>query len=304
MIIKERDSYLAVFDILLTVTLLSNNFNDELERDGARVIDFVANAFKLDERMLEECHRVIPDDLTMLSTIQDAEAFLSNRGYEEFPKQGNLLYLKAEAILKLNNIFNFYDNQHFNQQYFDYQYLRPYFASIRYRELESSSVKGNVLINRTVALMLALGIGCKQNIKSAIYRLKQCAYWGDISSSRYLSYLYELEKDEKNAKHFADLYTLEQLLLEGRTMIPPEMKNKYDEGAQKAFELIASIRQDIVLSFNQQEINYSFVEVMLMDSLDYYTKMQLVNRYNSQEWKEFTNSSSDPNKRLGFNKKG
>ena len=304
MIIKERDNYLAVFDILLTVTMLSNDFNDELEKDTEKVIDFVGKAFKLDDKTIEECRKVVPDDLTVLSTTLDVEAFLSNKGYLEYPKIGNLLYLKLEAILKLNNIYNIYDNEQFNQQYFDYEYLRPYFANIRYRELESSSIKGNVQVNRTVALMLALGIGTKQNVKSAIYRLKQCAYWGDISSLYYLSYLYEGQKDKKNAKMYADLAELGQLFLEGRTVIPQETKDKYDEETIKNYELISSIKQDIVLSYNQPAINYSFVEVMLMDKIDYYTKMHLVNNYNSQEWREFTNSSNDPNKKLGFVKQG
>ena len=304
MIIKERESYLALFDILLTVTMLSNDFNDELNKDAQKIIDFVGHAFKLDEKVLEECQRVVPDDLTVLSTTKDVEVFLSNGGYEEFPKISNLLYLKIEALQKLDNIYQLYDREQFNQQFFDYRFYRPYFAHIRYRELEASSVKGHVLINRTVALMLTLGIGCKQNVKSAIYRLKQCAYWGDVSSLYYLSYLYAQQKDQKNAKLFAALCELTPLLLEGRTLIPPELKEKYDDETKKKYELIASIKQDIVLSYDHPAINYSFVEVMLMDNLDYYTKMQLVNRYNSQEWREFTNSSSDPAKKLGFNTKG
>lgn len=302
MTVNERDNYLATFDILLITTMLSNDFNEELEHDTKKIIDFVGKAFHLDEEKVKKYQRVVPDDLTIIATTQDADAFLSNRGYLEYPDIGDLLYIKAEVLLKLDNIFNIYDKAQFNQHYFDYDYLRPYFANIRYRELESSSIKGNVVINRTVALLLALGIGCEKNVKSAIYRFKQCAYWGDVASLFYLSYLYQLENDEKNTKLFSELSKLGHYLLEGRTMIPE--KEKCDEEVHKEFELISSIKQDIVLSYDQSDINFSFVEVILMESVDYFTKMHLVNTYREQSWKEFTNSSYDPAKRLGFKVKG
>lgn len=302
MVLNERDNYLATFDILLITTMLSNDFNEELENDSKRIIDFIGEAFNLDEKAVKDLKKIVTDDLTILATTQDAEAFLSNRGYLEYPEISDLLYMKAEVIMKLDNIFNIYDKAQFNQHYFDYDYLRPYFADIRYRELESSSIKGNVVINRTVALLLALGVGCKKNIKSAIYRFKQCAYWGDVASLSYLSYLYKLEKDEKNAKLYGDLASLGHYLLEGRTMIPE--KDKYDEEVNKQYELISSIKQDIVLTYNESDINYSFLEAILMEGVDYFTKMQLVNNYREQTWKELTNSSYDPSKRLGFKVKG
>ena len=302
MVLNERDNYLATFDILLITTMLSNDFNEELEKDSKRIIDFIGEAFNLDEKAVKDLKKIVTDDLTILATTQDAEAFLSNRGYLEYPEISDLLYMKAEVIMKLDNIFNIYDKAQFNQHYFDYDYLRPYFADIRYRELESSSIKGNVVINRTVALLLALGVGCKKNIKSAIYRFKQCAYWGDVASLSYLSYLYKLEKDEKNAKLYGDLASLGHYLLEGRTMIPE--KDKYDEEVNKQYELISSIKQDIVLTYNESDINYSFLEAILMEGVDYFTKMQLVNNYREQTWKELTNSSYDPSKRLGFKVKG
>lgn len=301
--INKKENYLATFDILLTITMLSNEFNEELESNAKKVVSFIAEAFKLDQETTNNLQKVVPDDLTVLSIINDAEAFLNTSGYLEYPDIANLLYIKSEVLMKLNNIFNIFNNEQFNQYDFDYRHLRPYFANTRFNELEAASVKGNILINRTVALMLAMGIGVEKNVKSAIYRLKQCAYWGDVSSFYYLAYLYEQEEDEKNAKLYANLAILSKYLLEGRTLIPNEEQDQYDEETKRAFELIASIQQDVILAYRKAEIDYSLIEVILMDEIDYFVKMQFVNNYQKQQWKEFTNSSYDPSKKLGFNTK-
>ena len=301
---KEKHNFFAISVILLTTTMLSNSFNEQLEEDAIKVIDFIGNAFKLDEKEIKKYKALIPDDLTILSTTGDVDAYFGNNGDAEYPLIRDFLYLKAEAILKILNIYNLFASSTFNQHYFDYKYLRPYFSDIRFKELELSSVKGNIEINRTVAIMLAIGIGCDQDVEAAIYRFKQCAYWGDISSLLYLSYLYELKGDKENSELFLNLTHFEKQIMEGRTLISKEDKEKYEEKTLQTFIIISSIKQDIVLSYNVSDIDYSFVEVMLMDNIDYYTKLDCINNYRSQQWKEITNPSINPNKTLGFKIKG
>ena len=193
-------------------------------------------------------------------------------------------------------------NNSYYKSSFNYNHLRSYYAENRFNELQEASVLGYIDINRTTAIMLALGIGVKQNRESAIYRLKQCALWGDIASLYLLKALYQ--EDEKEAQIYKDLTLLSSYFLEGRTIIPKKDEGKYLKEAKELFAIISSVRQDIVLSLNITNIDYSFVEVLLLDKLDYYQKMAFINQYKEGTWKEISNSSNDPNKRLGFKVKG
>lgn len=304
MISTKKPNYLAVSNALLFSTMLSNNFNEALEQDTNKIIDFVSRAFKLDENNANKCKKLFSDELTILSTTKDVDAYLSNQGDQDYPEISDFLYLKSQVLLKINNIHDSFTKANFNQFYFDYSYLRSYYPEIRFKELEASSTKGNVDINRTVALMLVLGIGCEKNVESGIYRFKQCAYWGDASSFVFLAYLYETQKDEKNAKLYANLVGLRESLKEGRTLIPEILKPKYDNLTIQTYQIIASIVQDIVFAYEEYEIDYSFLEAIFMEKLDYFKKMELINDYRHQTWKEITNSSYDPSKRLGFSMKG
>ena len=303
MVIKEKQNYLAVSDALLASTMLSNEFDENLNSDTIKIIDFIGSAFNLSKKDIDECKKLFLDDLTIISTTADVDAYLSHRGDKEFPEIKGFLYLKCEAIQKLDNIYHDLANSPFNQFFFDYKYLRPYSPDIRFKELEETSLKGNVDINRTVAILQVLGIGCPKDLGAAIYRFKQCAFWGDVSSLYYLSYLFKEKGDEKNAKLYIDLSKLSSNLFEGRTVIPNEKKNSYEKSVTETYELIASIKQDIVLAYRITDIDYSFVEVILMDDVDYFTKMECVNNYRAQTWKEISNSSYNPSKKLGFNTK-
>ena len=304
MISKNKPNYLAVSNALLFSTMLSNNFNEALEQDTNKIIDFVSSAFKLAENDVAKCKKLFSDELTILSTTKDVDAYLTNQGDKDYPEISDFLYLKSQVLLKINNIHDSFTKANFNQFYFDYSYLRSYYPEIRFKELEASSTKGNVDINRTVAMMLVLGIGCEKNVESGIYRFKQCAYWGDTSSFVFLEYLCETQKDEKNAKLYGNLVNLRENLKEGRTLIPENLKPKYDKLTIQTYQVIASIVQDIVYAYEEYEIDYSFLEAIFMEKLDYFKKMELINDYRRQTWKEITNSSYDPSKRLGFSMKG
>ena len=298
MTLKNKNNYMAFCNALLTITMLSNEFNNELEEDASLIIELFAKAFDVKEDDANYMKKIICDDLTIISTSVDAEAFSSNRGEQEYPEVSNYLYIKGDIINKIGIIANQFNNS-YQQRYFNYHYLRPYYRENRFNELQESATRGNVDINRTAAIMLALGIGCEQNKESALYRLKQCALWGDVVS---LYLLASLSNDEKEVKLYSSLAGFSHYFMEGRTIVPS--KEKCDEEVKDMFALIASIRQDIVLSLGEVNINYSFVEVLLMDKLDYYQKMASINRYREGIWKEVSNSSFNPNKKLGFKVEG
>ena len=303
MAIRNKNYYVAFSNALLTITMLSNNFNKELEQDASQLINFIFNAFKISDKEKAHFKEIALNDLTVLSTIIDADAFAFNAGEKDYPNIADYLHMKSDAIKKLEVIMDkFYRTSY--QDYFDYRHLRPYYPDIRFNELQEAASKGNVDINRTVALMLALGIGADKNLDSAIYRLKQCALWGDVPSLYFLAYLYQLGDREKECALYQELSQLSSYLLEGRTIIPHKQKDKYSKEAIELFAVISSIRQDIALKSDVASIDYAFVEVLLADKLDYYQKMSVINNYRDGAWKEVLHSSFNPDKKLGFKVKG
>ena len=148
--------------------------------------------------------------------------------------------------------------------------------------------------------MSYLGIGVtKNNVleESAIYRFKQCLMWGDISSFFFLKYIYELKGQEKEVKLFDDLIKLVPYLEDGRTVLPEDKQKEISEDALELFNIISSIKQDIVINLEKIYIDYSFVEVMISPEVHYLNKLGYINNYSNQEWKEATNSS---HRRIGM----
>lgn len=302
--IKENKTYLAFSNMLLTITMLSNEFNNELEEDSYKIIKFIGNVFELSKQEINECKNLIRNDLTILSTNDDVIAFKENRGYKDFPLIDEFLYLKSEAILKMNKLYNQLKYTIYNESCFDYSYLRKYSSFIRFQELEDISLKGDIDINRTLALMQVLGIGCKENIDKAIFKFKQCAYWGDIYSLYYLEYLYSLKNDKKTSRLYSNLSKLSNFMLEGRTIILEEELNKYSDKVLEEYKIISTIFLDIVLYLKNSNINQSFLEVILDDSLSFKKKMKLINNYSKEEWKKFSNPPSENELGNFFERKG
>ena len=301
MALNVKNNFLAISDILLMTTMLGTNFNEQLEKDAYLVVSFIGHAFGLKDEDIARIQNLISDELTVLSTTEDIKVYRVNQGEKDFPKISDYLYLKMQAILRIDQLASYLPDE---KTYFECAYLRNYYPAIRYKELELAATRGNVDVNRATAIMQALGIGVEKSIDSAIYRLKQCAYWGDTLALYYLSYLYKERNDEDNAKLFANLSALGKYLLEGRTVLPKSIKDKYDQKTIENYAIISSVKQDVVLANNRNNIDYSFIEVILMDNLDYYSKIDCINKYKQQTWKEITNSSNNPEKKIGFRIKG
>ena len=66
------------------------------------------------------------------------------------------------------------------------------------------------------------------------------------------------------------------------------LKPKYDHLTIQTYQIIASIVQDIVFAYEEYEIDYSFLEAIFMEKLDYFKKMELINDYRHQTWKEIS----------------
>lgn len=299
--LKDKQNYLAFINMLLATSILSNYFDENMINDSRKIIDFIGNVFKLNDNNINYCFKLISDDLTMISIIDDVDAYQRNVQDVNYLDISDYLYLKCETLLKLNNIHKQFEHQNLNSSLFDYRYLRRYSPDIRFKELENASKIGIIDINKSVAILQYLGIGCKKNIDTAIYRFKQCAYWGDISSLYFLAYIFKSINEEKEYKIFNELCNLSDYFLEGRTNVPSEEEYKYSKESIDEFKIISSIIQDIILSYNKTCINYSFIEVILLNNIDYYQKMKCINNYHQELWKEISNSSNDPNKKMGFN---
>ena len=300
MTIQEKNNYLAVTTALLTTTMLSNNANEAFEKDSKLIVDFIGKSFGLSKKDQDELLNLITDELTVITTLEDVDIFFKSFDTNESLNNIDFLYLKSEALMRLKNIYDIFVDSPQNQFAFDYSFERPYYSSIRFKELETASIVGNVDINRTIAILLATGIGCEKNLDAAIYRLEQCALWGDVAALHLLVPLFEEKGQKENAKLYKDNIELSRFMLEGRTIVPENEVKQYDNDSKQLFNLISSIKQDIVLGLGKHNIDYSFIEVMLLDNLDYYKKMYCVNNYQQGEWKAITNSSDDPSKRIGF----
>lgn len=292
---SNKLKYLAISDMLLMVTLLSNDFNKDLDNDSFKVIKFIGKAFNWSNEEIEKYYKLISNDLTVISRLKDIDAFKNDKNKMMDEELESLLYLKCETLSKIKNIFNQYKQSNFDESYFDYEYLRPYYGFIRFNELTKVSAKGNIDVNRTVAILLAFGIGCESNRKAAEYKLKQCVYWGDYISLIYLVYLSYLMGEGDNYHLYLELSNLYDYIIEGKTMLPESIKKNLNKKVIEEFSIISSITLDIRKMNNLDDINYSFIEVILKDSLSYSQKMKYINDYKYGEWREDFISTQNKN---------
>ena len=295
---KIIDNYSAFYSMLLLTTVLSNYQDERFKEDAKKIIQFVKEAYELDDETAAECEKQILDDLTAISTDNDVRAYLSFNDFQEGEELNPLYQAKCDAITaveKLRAIKSFDTNE----EWFNYQNYKRYYPELRFHQLSTAAMSGNVLANRTVGVMLALGIGCEKDEEAADTRLSQCLFWGDIESIYYLKKIYK-DADNKDAvKFFDDLIKLSALFKQGITVVPDSEVDKYDPAAVGFFTVISSIKQDIILKEKLFDIDYSFVEA-IQSNIDYYEKMRYINRYSYYEWKEVTNSSLRPEKPSAF----
>ncbi len=294
-------NYSTFYNMVLSTTMMSNTRTPELESDATKIIDFIGRAMRLDDEFIEHCKRTILDDLSALGLTADQQAVYRSRKFGDSYSDSDVLFdIKGDVLTRLQSLSQI-NRTEINPSWFDYTHYKTYQADIRFSKIYIASASGNLLTTRQVGILLALGIGCEQDLDEAIHRLTQCVVWGNIPSMFYLAYAYKLAGNEGKSKVYYELAELSQKYLRsGYTILPDVAKKAYSQEAQTLYVYVSTIKQDIVYAYEKSAIDFSFVEAITSDSLDYFEKMAYINDYERKEWKNVTNSSEKPSKKLGF----
>lgn len=303
MIKSIHKNYQAFYDMLIVTTALSNNPSPEFDKDAHKIIDFIGQAYGLNDELIKYIQKAITDELVSISTKDDVSAFINSHSYEaETEEIDSLLMAKCDALTVVESLGEV-KNVNLNPDWFNYSHYKPYYPIIRYRQLALAASTGNPIANKVVAILSYLGIGVDKSdalMESAIYRLRQCVVWGDVPAIYILKHIYQVKGKKEEEKLFAELIKLVPYMNEGRTVLPKEVADKVDKKVLELFAIISSIKQDVVINEGRIYIDYSFAEVMLSEDVSYHDKLAFINRYRYQEWKEATNSSYDESKQIGF----
>ena len=300
MIKKIHHYYPAFYNMLIATTLMSNQSDETFDADAKKVIEFIGEAYGMEKEVIEYSKSIILDELVAISTDEDVTAFMNSHNLEsKLDDYDSLLAMKCDAIRVAESLAEV-NNLNLSPSWFEYSHYKPYYAEVRYRQLSIAATTGHPVANKVVAILTVLGIGCEKNVVSGMYRFKQCLMWSDLPSIYFLKRVAHEEHLHEEEKVYSDLIKLIPYINEGRTVIPASFSEEISSEAKQLFAFISSIRQDVIINENRRYIDYSFVEVIMMKSLDYYQKLNFINNYRQQEWKEVTNSSFDPSKKIGF----
>lgn len=302
--IKEiHKFYPAFYNMLVITTLLSNQSSENYDNDCKNIIDFIGQSYGMSESLINYCKKVILDELVAISTDEDISAFINTHDSDgKLEDIDSLLSMKCDAIGVIESLKDI-RNLNISPSWFDYSHYKPYYPDVRFRQLSIAATTGHPIANKAVAILSILGIGCERSSEhttSGVYRLKQCMIWGDIPSIYFLKRVYEDANKVDDVKVFNDLIKLIPYINEGRTIVPSFDNNEICDEAKRLYSYITSIRQDVVVNEQRHLIDYSFAEVILLNNLDHYSKLKYINNYREQKWKEVTNSSFDPSKKIGF----
>lgn len=298
-------NYEAFYSMVLATAIMSNDHTPKMKADGKRIVEFIGNAYGLDKEIIDESKSIILEDLSVLGLSKDQMASYGRRCTgDECTDEEILLDIKADAIAEIGRIANNNGKgrTEITPTWFDYSHYVVYHPSIRFEKINMTSATGNIVATRQIGLLRALGIGCEVDYEAAERRLLQCALWGDIPSMRLLAYVYQLDKKKDRACLFAEIADLSnKYLRSGVTVLPAEEKKAHSEEACVYYVYISTIRQDVVYAHGVYDIDFSFLEALASDKLDYFDRMNYINKYANKEWKNVTNSSERPVKALGFN---
>ena len=295
------ENYEAFYTMLTATMVMSNRPSGSFNEDCDAIIDFIGNAYSLSDEVIKSCKECIYVSLAPISMVVDKKAIFSNRQFGDYLNDMDVLNdIKCSVISFLERLSKS-NSPSINPDWFDYNHYFSYNARVRYEEIKVAASGGNPVINRQMGLLLALGIGTEKNLTESANRLKRCALWGDLPSIKLLATVYQLQGDAEKASVTKEVATLaENYLHAGYTVIPQESAKKYSEQAISYYSLISSILQDVVYALNKHNIDFSFVEAISSDELDYYKRMYFVNNYQRAEWRDVTNSAHNPAKKIGF----
>ena len=301
MIADVFKNYSAFYNMVLSTTIMTNALSKEFKDDAKKIICFIGKSFKLSDDFISESTSFILDKLVALGLTTDQQAIYSSREYgEEYSEEDALFDIKGDVLSKLQSLQKI-ESADVNASWFDYSHYKTYNAAVRFTKINIAGATGNIIATRQIGILRALGIGCEVDLNEALKRFTQCAFWGDIPSMLYLAYSYSLNNDKENSSLYYELAELSsKYLLAGYTVLPEKIKSEYSEKARLYYVYISTIKQDVVFAYNRFNIDFSFIEAVTSDSLDYFQKMNYINNYEKKEWKNVTNSSEKPSKKIGF----
>ena len=290
-------------EVILYTTILSNNASKEWEEDSKKLIDFICEAYS--NKLQDDYLKLIAYEISNLSTINEYKLLFNKASFsDEFDETSVLYDIKGRAMMTINQLFRRIENVNMGMfSYFDYNSINPYNNIERSASLLQASRYGDVELSVMAGLLYATGIGGKQNYRLAKLRFLQAAYWGCFSAFKYAALISKKLGENSESKFYSEMYSAcSGFLSEGVTIIPLEYQTKYTKKTQDYFSLVASIYFDVVLLYKIYTINFSFVEVMMLDDLSLADKMKYVNNYNEYKWKEETGIvESKTLSKIGFN---
>ncbi len=295
-------NYEAFYNMVLSTTIMSNSMTSALKADAKEIISYIGKAYRLDDERIANCVGIITEKLSRLGLTTEQQATYNGREYGKDYSDDDILFdVKGDVLTRLSQLGNS-RNSEINPEWFNYTYYMTYQPDIRYAEINAAGECGNLIATRQAGILKILGIGCEADPTEGASRLIQCMFWGDIPSIYYLRRCYELQGNESLAKLFSELAELaSKYLRRGLTVIPSSDKSNYSDRALKLYNLISSIKQDVVHAYERYSIDFSFVEAIQDESLDYFAKMGYINNYDKKQWKNITNSADRPARKLGFN---
>ena len=290
--------------IILYTTLLSNNSSDDWDNDSKKIIDFICDAYNDDNR--EKYYELISYEISNLSLNNEFDLLFNSRKYNDNFNELEIFYsIKGKCLLTINQIsekIKEFGSGLFSE--FDYRRIIPYNSKERAESIFEASKYGAVELSVMSGLLYAMGIGVNQNLKMARLRFLQAAYWGYFPAFKYAAYVSDILGDKPKKALYTEIYSAcDKFLSEGITIIPSDYASIYSEETHKQFSLIASIYFDVIILYNIHNINFSFIEVILLDDIKYADKMEYINKYVENNWKEVTNGAKGIKslKKFGFN---
>ena len=294
-------NYEAFYTMLSSTVIMSNTPSGTFIADCDKIIELIGDAYGLDNKLILDCKQLIYKSLAPISLLADKNAIFSGRRYgDELNDEDVLFDIKCDVISSFERMAKA-KIPCINPDWFDYGHYFSYNSFVRFKELSQSAAAGNVILNRQVAILLALGIGCEVDLEESYNRLLRGALWGDIPSIKLLSRIAYLKGEKKNSKIYKETACLaDKYLFAGHTIVPEKDKANYTQEALTYYVYISSILQDIVFANKIEDIDYSFTEAFLSKELDYYKRMYFINNYDKKEWKDITNSAENPSKKIGF----
>ena len=296
------DSYEALYSSILATTVLTNTYDTQAVADCKAIINFICDAYSKDGEICEKITDIILGELTTLSIQQDLNAFDASKScHAEYSETEKCIEIKYDVIRTLNDLRSSMPAGSYG--FVNYDHYNLYQPKARFKKLSLSSMKGDLISTRQTALLKVLGIGCPVDYEDAARKFLQCVLWGDPQSAFFLSKTQLLMGNEKRAKLFHEVAVLmETYLDDGITVLPEKAKKLYSQEAQLYFVYISSIKYDVVYAYNLQNIDFSFIEVMMSDALDFNKKMTCINEYRDKKGKNYTNTVTETQKKykIGF----